>query len=434
MSVFTIFNHGTDFNRSKQADEVISLLSSSLRNGVEATVIESEKAALGYSFKDKDSNYLICEGPGSEEGMVDDVGHTWPGNDNPITRSQAKDVLSKQVDTLKRNYFGSGDREFQDSFYGDTPRPWRWQGRAFGYGWNDNAYKSVWMLTHLILHEKQDIQAVNIIGWSRGAVTCLKTANLLNDVLPELDVNIFAYDPVPGMDPSEHDADTRTIPSNVKNYIAILALNDRRENFRCIGPDYIVDNSEKGAWVEFLPLPGNHSDVVRPNEKTSSTLRKSSKRVGGKDIYTSKSYPIGLALGYQFLIHFGTRMETIDGMINSDQALELYDEMQVDKTRKDIIDEYEDAYNSWTAVGARAVDRSVLTAYKDVHKTIRQEEEEQRDYSPYVHRGFVNTHHWLLAVKKSQDPDSESDPHPNLAHPYATVNEDRINNWNVFMG
>ncbi len=39
MSVFTIFNHGTDFHRNKQSSEIISILSEAMR-GEEALIIK----------------------------------------------------------------------------------------------------------------------------------------------------------------------------------------------------------------------------------------------------------------------------------------------------------------------------------------------------------------------------------------------------------
>ena len=420
MSVFTIFNHGTDFSRSKQAEEVISLLSNSLDNGIEAIIVADKDAPLGYALKEKNPNYLICEGPGANEGEVDGVNHTWPGKDNPITRSQVKDGLIKQIDTLKQCIFK--DKEFQDSFYGNTPTPLQITGRAYGKGCNDNVYRAVWMLTHLLFSEGQEIEIVNIVGWSRGGVTCLKIANLLNEVLPQLNVNIFAYDPVPGEDPSKHDADTRTITPNVKSYFAVLALNERHGNFACIGPDLIINNAANDAWIEFLPMPGNHSDVVRPNDETLPTLRHGSKG----DIHSSKSYLIGIALGYQFLSHFGTPMTAIDGMISDQTALSFYDNMQ--EFREYTIEEYTKAYNpllGMSLIGGKAVDRAVLTAYKNAQATVPQSTDPQTPYSPYVIKGFINVHHWILAKKLGKTD-------PNIAHGFLSVSEDRINKWNGF--
>ncbi|HAS3627817.1 TPA: hypothetical protein I6209_000281 [Vibrio cholerae] len=432
MSVFTIFNHGTDFHRNKQSSEIISILSEAMR-GEEALIIKDDSAPLGFSLQHANPTYMICEGCGSdtveEGGAHSSVGHTWPGNDNPITREQAKDGLIRQQDNLTKEpwYKGGGYSDFQKSFCGDTPRPWQLSGRTTGAGWNDNAYKAVWMLTHLLFGDNpQNIRTVNIIGWSRGAVTCLKQAYLLNEVLPQLKVNILALDPVPGMDPVKHEVDTRTLTPNIDTYWAVAALNEHRMNFRTIGPELIVDQSSN-AWIEFLPMPGNHSDVVRPNNDTKSWLRYLGENIAGT--FTSKSYMNTLSLAYRFLCYFGTTIKAVD-MLNNAECLFLYDQMLEDFN--DITEEYRNATDwkdaSSYRVGSRYGDREVLSAFLKAQKTVPQAQDKLEPYTPYVMKGWINLHHWILARNSLGQV-----ANPNLDHPYVHVAPERIEKWQAFI-
>jgi hypothetical protein len=52
-----------------------------------------------------------------------------------------------------------------------------WQGSVSGSGWDDNVIHAIATISELDpLPER-----INMIGWSRGAVTCTKTAFLMND-------------------------------------------------------------------------------------------------------------------------------------------------------------------------------------------------------------------------------------------------------------
>jgi hypothetical protein len=75
--VFTIYNHGTDFHRDKDATELVTQLSEATQ-GFEAEIEQTGepskenptpwqlKRPFGVS-KDQFPTYLICEGPGSSE-------------------------------------------------------------------------------------------------------------------------------------------------------------------------------------------------------------------------------------------------------------------------------------------------------------------------------------------------------------------------------
>jgi hypothetical protein len=103
---------------------------------------------------------------------------------------------------------------------------------------------------------------VNLIGWSRGAVTCFMVANAIQDALadgslPKIEVRIFAVDPVPGgINEVVYSAMTQ-LPSCVKHYFGVYARDEVS-----VGFTPVVPKTDPGTLVDFLPLPGMHSTVA----------------------------------------------------------------------------------------------------------------------------------------------------------------------------
>jgi hypothetical protein len=342
-NVFTIFNHGTDFHRDANPHELISKLSTAM-DGSEACIIQTgertEKNPLPFALESVNPTYLICEGPGSEEVSAKDsksgVHHAYPGKFNPIFNTDKTPGASQKLNpglALKggKKYWLIRNKttdEYQDSFMGNTPEVWQQMGRALGNGWDDNVYKAVWMITHLKFEMSQPINTINIVGWSRGAVTCLKMANKFFEVFEDtINVNIFAVDPVPG-GYTARTLDMLAIPPNVRNYLAILALDADGGNFlptdrhdiKLLAPK--SQHGKKGnpdslnpchvkANVHFLPMPGNHSDLV--NAKLSSPP-------------VANSAKLCLHLGRMFLTAHGSSMKQSFQM-STDETRALYDQM-----------------------------------------------------------------------------------------------------------
>ncbi len=340
-NTFTIFCHGTDFHRDKNPEELISQLSAAM-DGKEARIVQTAERTIEnpmpFDLKSANPTYLICEGPGSEEIAAEDsksvVHHAYPGKFNPIFGTEKGKGQSQNPGlALKgpKQYWFYGEKEadeFQLSFMGNTPEVWRQMGRALGDGWDDNVYKAVWMVIHLKFEMNQPIDTINIIGWSRGAVTCLKIANKLFEVFEDtLNVNIFAVDPVPG-GYTTRTQDMLVIPPNVRNYLAILALDADGGNFKPTDRTDIkllAPKSEHGKGgnpdslnfqhikphIHFLPLPGNHSDVVNANlshplVKNSATLCRH--------------------LASQFLTAHGTPMKS-EFQLTCDEINQLYNQL-----------------------------------------------------------------------------------------------------------
>jgi|GEM_PF-778072 len=339
-NVFTVFFHGTAFSRSTDANETITQLSEAAL-GNEARIIQvetpSKENPLPYRLESAMPDHLICEGPGSASSSASDsafgVAHARPGVFNPflnIEKNPGKAHIFNPALIPKggRAYWLIGGKTtdtFQDHFMGNTDGNWRHKGLLLGEGWDDNVYKTVWLLTHLKWSQGMPIDTVNLVGWSRGAVTCIKTANKMFEVFEDtIKVNIFAIDPVPGGINKITD-DIRFIPPNVQDYVAVLALDENGNLFEAMDrttTQLMAPRSQHGLEgnpeslnperlkprVHFLPFPGNHSDVVN--------VDLSSPEVGDSAILIRH-------LAWRFLAEHGTSFST-DFALERGVMLEMY--------------------------------------------------------------------------------------------------------------
>ncbi|MEM9216457.1 MAG: hypothetical protein AAGD25_19185 [Cyanobacteria bacterium P01_F01_bin.150] len=301
-NVFTIFCHGTDFHRDKDPNELIDRLSA-VTVGQEARIVQTgtrtDNNIYPFRLESPTPTFLICEGPGSESGTTDDgVTYAHPGKYNPIfgtKKGKGQDENPGIALKGAKKYWFMGEQQasdFQSSFMGNTAEEFKTLGLALGWGWDDNVYKATWMLTHLKFELGLPIDTVNIVGWSWGGVTCLKIASKLFEVFEDtIDVNICAVDPVPG-GYTERTLDMLAIPPNVRNYLAILALDADGGNFLPTDRDkmsLLAPQSQHGnngnpdsrnpghlkPHVHFLPFPGNHSDVVNLAYSNKTLIPKS---------------------------------------------------------------------------------------------------------------------------------------------------------------
>ena len=132
---------------------------------------------------------------------------------------------------------------------------------------------------------------INLTGFSRGAVTCIQIANRLKRYerllernaaslsaddqkllhqLKNINVNIFAMDPVAGMG-DKAALGARIIPDNVKSYVALLQTDEMRRDFKPQDLSRIIVASPKKTSVSLLPMYGNHSDTTKiKSEKMQS--------------------------------------------------------------------------------------------------------------------------------------------------------------------
>ncbi len=241
MSTFTVYCHGTGFNRIKgsSSDELVAWFHSH-NDGVEAQL------AGGAVTR---GDYMINEGPGhSGNGLAQ------PQQVNPMTGS------AKQNLSLKKWVSGPS---FADHARGNTGGPQKaakLRGVISGQGWDENTQRTVNLIQDLKFDKGMPIDRVNLVGWSRGAVTCMRIANLMYEVFKdEISCNIFAVDPVAGADAGKEMADTQVLQSNVERYVGILAMHEMRSTFN---PQDWSRVRAPATTAIFLPMPGVHNAQV----------------------------------------------------------------------------------------------------------------------------------------------------------------------------
>lgn len=265
--VFTIFCHGTGGHRDGKCKELIT---------------EFGSAAGGEYQKD----FLILDGVGAsdmDDGQGGTIGvakepHPMPGDFKPETLDKSLKPQSERLSGHKWNPLFGG-------WVGKT------KGAVKGYGWNDNVKHAVFVLKKLA-EENSLPEVINLIGWSRGAVTCLKFANALYNETKEegsslrdkhFDVNIFSIDPVPGVNTNQNNPfpedhwDTCTVPPIVKNYIITLAMDEQREGFHPVDLASLkyrdtleADKPNEDQNIVFLPYPGIHRTQLRMEPRDPS--------------------------------------------------------------------------------------------------------------------------------------------------------------------
>jgi Domain of unknown function (DUF5621) len=293
--VFTILNCGTKFDRAKTG-EIIADFGANMQ-GQEYT------------------EFLITEGPGGST-----EGHLLPGTFDPFTigRTSKKDSpqwsqtpLGTLVDVAQgETMYTPGGHGFLRGVLKETSSNYL---AVTGHGWDDNIRHAIAVLADRF----PDLTAtVNMIGWSRGAVTCLRMANWMKEFLGSAwTVNIFAIDPVAGIDAGTRLRDTYEIPDIVKEYVGVLAMDEARGDFRPqdLSRIHVLDPSK--TTVSFLPFPGVHNTVVLVKDQSLTEVPKMVRY-----------------LGYKFLSDRGTNFRAPEAVYSHIQLCQLYAQMQKKRT------------------------------------------------------------------------------------------------------
>jgi hypothetical protein len=148
----------------------------------------------------------------------------------------------------------------------DAPGGYGWvRGTFFGTGWQNNVSETI-----ALLQQRQQLPppltSVNLVGHSRGAVTCIMLAHAMAATagLQAIRVNIFAIDPVPGgySDFSFGVGSPFEIPSNVDEYTSILMENAGDVFFACLSEGRNLRKLGNTNVTQY-PLPGKHGDATK---------------------------------------------------------------------------------------------------------------------------------------------------------------------------
>jgi hypothetical protein len=141
------------------------------------------------------------------------------------------------------------------------------RGNLFAKGLKENVRQMV--ETVVDTYKKDPQMTIDMLGWSRGAVTCFKIANRLSRPegnepagISQIPVRIFAIDPVPGSAgaANKHMWKNIELTKNVKAFQIVLAQHETRRSFAPVLPrlrDGLHD-------AHLIVMPGNHSGIVEP--------------------------------------------------------------------------------------------------------------------------------------------------------------------------
>ncbi|GFM50318.1 hypothetical protein PSCICE_15850 [Pseudomonas cichorii] len=259
MTVMTILCCGTAYNRENK-DEIIAELTT-LVSGTEARYDSN-------STRDNiKGDFIINEGPGSYSETPD---INTPGQANPfynLPKSRINEIIEQDWRRAEKSIIGDRStitttesekrKTFHAHFFGNAyPENNVQSGLLFGSGWDDNVLRTIAIICNL----SSIPTTINLAGWSRGAVTCIKIANAIFEIFENnIEINLILLDPVYGISPSYEEKDSR-LPPNVKNAVIFLATDEKKPGFQPQDKDVITYT--QNTKVDFLTIYGTHSALV----------------------------------------------------------------------------------------------------------------------------------------------------------------------------
>ena len=302
--VVTIYCCGTNFSRAQKNEE-----------------------AVAHCWEQTHSRKLILDGPGSTTKANRDE-HASLLKAEAIVKAVERSTTTKTRAVPEALF--SAHREYDWKI---NPK-----GSLRGVGTADNVVMAIqWLWENFYVGKPEardkhsnveSFSTVNLVGWSRGAVTCIMLAHAIQsagfkELKPAMKVNIFAFDPVPGglrlndfsskgatFESTGRAGSPESLPEIVDHYSSVLMEHENTIGFSCVSPKELNSSTAKREY----PLPGVHSDCV----------------MFKKDNPAGK---LGMHLCQQFLKSNGT-----DGSfchIKSDtEVVELYAEMRLKAVRK----------------------------------------------------------------------------------------------------
>ncbi|MGK0358322.1 MAG: hypothetical protein ACI9U2_000606 [Bradymonadia bacterium] len=279
MTVLTICNHGTGVNRIKGP------AAGGLVGWTHANIHGTESRMDDGTFVPGD--HIVNDGPGAPKNDV-----ALASTVNPVTgRQKSEEHTSRSIlgrRAVRNDFFGQGGGH-QTGFLADK------RGNISGMGWDESVHRTL----HLLLKFEQginittiNITTINMVDWSRGAVTSIRLANKIDEVFNgTTPMNIFSVDPVAGQSAGLTMEDTQILPPSVKNYVAILAMNEMRRTFAPQDMSRMRVTDPNSTRMTFLPMPGQHTQQVMSRSGVSQ----------------EPQARISMSLAYAFLKQFGTR-------------------------------------------------------------------------------------------------------------------------------
>ncbi len=317
--VFSIFCHGTGGHRYGHCKELVTEFHSAYWD--RGAVQDGGEAANEYYKKHYHRSFLILDGVGRSDHQTSagpdgkDLGqmgppHPMPGDFWPCSFEK---VMKPSTSNTTRDFNHRVSEMWIDGHTGASKASGsqKHRGDVYGDGWNDNVAHALFVLNELL---KEDLfpDVINLIGWSRGAVTTIKLSTAIHKFFVEgrpfevaqkyedssqdlveypnlglrhkaveadaVALNVFAIDPVPGRFGKQGswggsdeidetfptvpgDQDYRSLPPIVKKCVITLAMDERRSGFAPLSAGQVSYGGD--TEVVWLPFPGIHRTQLR---------------------------------------------------------------------------------------------------------------------------------------------------------------------------
>ncbi|MCP3871623.1 MAG: hypothetical protein GY699_00490 [Desulfobacteraceae bacterium] len=137
---------------------------------------------------------------------------------------------------------------------------------ALGRDWNACLADAKKGLDKVLYNKGSANQMIlNLVGYSRGGILCMKMARKVEEEYPDSNIiiNILAYEPVPGINDRYLQGTIKklgndvNLPARVKQYIGIYASDERSYKFEPVIPKIEPDTKQ---WL--VRLRGSHETIV----------------------------------------------------------------------------------------------------------------------------------------------------------------------------
>ncbi|CDZ76509.1 hypothetical protein BN59_00779 [Legionella massiliensis] len=222
----------------------------------DALTVFHKAAALNANKPGSKVAVHLFDGVGSDPGELADI-HPTPGR-----------YLYDAVNNLKLKVEDGILESVRDLMQQVT-------GCLAGDGMDDLLFEATLFLEQLIRENNGVMpKTVNLHGYSRGADSCVRLANLLDSLYPDVKVNLFLVDHVPGPWRAD-DPNSYVIPKNVQRIDAAVMLH---ENTPCFAPQdrsRYVFTSPHTTKVAIKVYPGGHGQamLLTPEQETNHVAK-----------------------------------------------------------------------------------------------------------------------------------------------------------------
>ncbi len=256
MSVFTVYFCGTGSDRFDDSNpdfwngELVATLASNTQGREFADWIAIDGPGSGNLQQDE----LFVEGGGYFNITGQLFGNGW--EENVLHALQ----VVKGSSNWERTKLSDEQYERLKQAGVPVPEPtatgsWFW--RTYDYG--DRKVTPQALQEQIITQFRKQLipTQVNLVGWSRGGISCHMLANAMaqDPELKDVPVRIFAIDPVPGV--GNLQAHRTQLAGNVREYVGFFSRDERSKGFACVIP-----GTDPSTRIHVFPLPGRHATLV----------------------------------------------------------------------------------------------------------------------------------------------------------------------------